>query len=129
MKAIYILLVCIPWLTSCNSNNEINGTWTINNDYYNATYRIYDEDNSKKALIIAYNDGTTKYSSQTRPNQYAFKNLKEKEGVYVDAVSGATKQTTSENTNHIIPKHKDTLEVVTFLFGKPLKEIWTRTTR
>ena len=128
MKTICILLVFISLITSCNFNSDINGTWMINNDYYKATYRIYDEDNCKKALIVSYNDGTTKFSSKTKPNQYVFSNLKEQNGVYIDAISGATKTTAPTHTNHIKIKHKDTLEVTSYIMNKPLIEFWIKST-
>lgn len=125
-----LLLTIVSFIgISCNSNHDLDGYWKVDSDFYKATYHIQEVDNQTKAHIVSYNDGTTKYTSETRPNQFLFNNLKKKDDVYVDAISGATKTSSKGNTNHIRIKHKDTLEVTTYLMNKPLTEFWIRTTK
>ncbi len=127
MKPTYILIGLMVIISSCQSKDSINGLWKTHDAFYRATYRIYDQKESKVAKIISYNDGTTQYTSQTRPNQFLFNNLIKNNEHYIDAVTGATKTQISKTSNTIQMIHQDTLEVTTFLFGKPLKELWTRT--
>lgn len=64
------------------------------------------------------------YMKQELNKDIFLNNLKFKNDVFVDAISGAT-QTNSENLTIKI-KHKDTLEVTSYIRHKPLVEIWTR---
>lgn len=125
------LLILISFLSflSCKTDENIDGFWKVKSEFYRATYHVHNVDHSKKAQVIAYSDGTSSYTDHERPNQYVFNNLKQQEGVYVDAISGATKTSSLEHSNHIRVKHKDTIEVTTFIMGKPLKELWIRTTK
>lgn len=125
MKTPILILVLIT-LISCSNQEEINGYWSVQSDFYKAVYHINDFDNTKKAEIISYNDGTTKYNKHTKPNQYLFSNLKKRDKSYVDLVSGATKITS--NTNQIKIIHPDTLEITTYLHNTPLTELWIKTT-
>lgn len=129
MKPTYILIGLMVIISSCQPKDSINGLWKTHDAFYRATYRIYDQKESKVAQVISYNDGTTQYTSKTRPNQFLFNNLIKNNNLYIDAVTGATKTQISKTSNTIQIIHQDTLEITTFLFGKPLKELWTRTTK
>lgn len=128
MKTPLAILLTVSMLIACSTNDRINGYWTVKSTFYKATYLIGQFNHQKGALIVSYNDGTTAYTKETRPNQYVFKNLIKKEEGYVDAISGATKTTSNKPLDHLQLIHEDTLEVITYLFGKPLKELWIRTT-
>lgn len=103
------------------------GIWKVDSKFYTATCEILEEDNTIKGVVLYYNDNTTVYKHEDgQPKSYFFKNITEKNGVYIDAVSGATK---TENSNETATLHlldQDTLEVTTYIMNKPLKEIWIR---
>lgn len=129
MKTPFVFLCLLAITISCSSSEDIDGYWSVKNDFYKATYLIDEFNNKKKALVVSYNDGTTAYTKDSKPNQFLFQNLKKKDGGYVDAVSGATKTSDKQTLNRIDPVSKDTLEVTTYISGKPLKEHWIRTTK
>ncbi|SIQ73677.1 hypothetical protein SAMN05421797_10318 [Maribacter ulvicola] len=112
---------------SCSKNTtELVGTWQVKSKYYKATYAIMEENDSIKAKVLYYNDGTTIIRKKDKKEYYVFENLKPSKNQYMDAVSGAT--TTNENKPNIAlqPIHKDTLKVTTYIRNKPLNEIWIR---
>ncbi len=113
---------------SCvKKNNPIIGTWEVDSKFYKATCNIIEEDNSIKGQVLYYNDDTTVYKyEEGKPKNYFFNNLKEKKGVFVDAVSGATKKNESKEMVTLNLLSKDTLEVTTFIMHQPLKELWIR---
>lgn len=129
MKTRAVIFFLFTLILSCSSSDELNGYWTVKSNFYKATYLIGEFNEQKGVLIVSYNDGSTVYTNKTRPNQFVFKNLIKKDETYVDAISGATTTASDDSLNHIRHIHSDTIEVTTFLFGKPLKELWIRTTK
>jgi hypothetical protein len=102
---------------------EITGFWKVHSNYYKATYKIVEEQNKLVGKVIYYNDDTTiLYETGTKKDIFLF-NLKPNKTGYIDAVSGATK--TNSNTS-IKTKHRDTLEVTSYIQNKPLIETWIR---
>ena len=103
---------------------EILGTWIVQSKFYKATYKIEKQNKKLIGKVIYYNDDTTILHETGTKKDIFLTNLKYKDDVYADAISGAT-QTNSEDLTIKI-KHKDTLEVTSYIRHKPLVEIWTR---
>lgn len=124
MKKIFGSIFII--LTSCSTqiDKQIIGIWQVQSKFYKATYKIETQDNRLIGKVLYYNDGTTILYETGTDKDIFLKNLKYKNNSYIDAVSGATK-TTSESLIIKI-KHKDTLEVTSYIRHQPLIEIWTR---
>ncbi len=124
MKKALVLLALI--IVSCdNKTEQLLGIWTVDSKFYRAKYEVLKENDSLKALILYYNDDTTVLRHDPKNPQYFFSNLKKKKEVFVDAISGATKQ--EKQSLSIEQTHLDTLEVTTYILNKPLKETWIRT--
>lgn len=125
MKKVLLLIACFSFIFCSKKEHEIIGLWTVNSNYYNATYKIELDKNTLIGKVIYYNDGTTLlHETKTDKDLFLF-NLKQKsDNNYIDAVSGATK--TNNQTTSITIKHKDTLEVTSYIMKKPLTEIWIR---
>ncbi len=123
-----LLLVILSILFSCDKKeNPLIGTWKVDSKFYKATCNILEKDDYIKGLVLYYNDDTTIYKyEEGKPKNYFFKNLKEKEDGYVDAISGATQIKTAEETVKLKLISEDTLEVTTYIMNKPLKETWIR---
>ncbi len=107
---------------STQIDKRILGIWNVQSNFYKATYKI--EKKGKKIIgkLLYYNDDTTVLHETNTDKDIFLHDLKYKNGVYVDAISGAT--TTKNLTIKI--KHQDTLEVTSYIIHKPLIEIWTR---
>ena len=71
-----------------------------------------------------YNDDTTVLHKTNTDKDIFLHDLKYKNDVYVDAISGATKTTSKSLTIKI--KHQDTLEITSYIRHQPLIETWTR---
>lgn len=112
--------ICI-W--SCSKPLPIDGVWKVNNPVYKAVYEIKDINEKKKAHVVSYNDGTSRFDSIEK-TVYFFNDLRPKDLFYVDAISGATK--TKQKQNRIEPIHKDTLKVTTYIHNKPIVEYWIK---
>ncbi len=124
MKKTGILFFMLLFIFCTKSHKEILGTWKVNSLFYKATYKIEKQNKRLIGKVIYYNDGTTILNKTGTEKDIFLTNLKYKNNVYVDAMSGAT-QTTSKNLIIKI-KHKDTLEVTSYIGNKPLVEIWTK---
>ena len=124
MKKIVFGLLLLLAACSTQIDKRIFGTWNVQSNFYRATYKI--EKHGKKIIgkVLYYNDDTTVLNKTNTDKDIFLHDLKYKNNVYVDAISGATK-TTSENLTIKI-KHKDTLEVTSYINKKPLIENWTR---
>lgn len=122
-KSIFFLLILMVACTS-KIDDRILGTWEVQSKFYRATYKI--EKKSKKLVgkILYYNDDTTIIRETGTDKDIFLTNLTYKKGTYIDAVSGATK--TQKESLTIKIRHKDTLEVKTYIMHKPLIEFWTR---
>lgn len=120
------VLIILSMLFSCSNDDaeQLYGTWRVDSKFYKAKYEILEVEDEVKAKIKYYNDDTTVIKEDVANPRYILNNLLQKENVFVDAVSGAT--TSNEHITEIKPKHKDTLEVITYLMNKPLKELWIR---
>ena len=124
MKNSFTIFICIL-LTSClKKEHQIIGLWKVNSNFYKATYKIVEEQNKLIGKVIYYNDDTTVLHETGTDKDIFLFNLKPNKAGYVDAVSGATK--TKNYYTSIKTKHKDTLEVTTYIQNKPLTETWTR---
>lgn len=124
MKKIILSLLIL--LTACSTkiDERIFGTWNVQSNFYKATYKIEKQGEKLIGKVLYYNDDTTVLHETKTDKDIFLHDLKYKNNVYVDAISGATK-TTSENLTIKI-KHKDTLEVTSYINKKPLVENWTR---
>jgi len=121
----YILLLLI--MCSCSKTPTVLlGQWKVESKYYQATYAIIEDNDSIKAKVLYYNDGTTIVREKDQKDYYVFKNLKYTNNRYVDAVSGATKVKEIQPSIELNPIHKDTLKITKYIRNKPLKEVWTR---
>lgn len=120
------ILICIT-LLSCGSNidERIYGDWEVSNRFYQANYRVDNVDDKIMGKVLSYNDGTMKYKWDDKNPKYIFQNLKQKDTLLVDAISGATAK--AENRNiEIQILHEDTLSTTIFINNHPQLEIWTR---
>lgn len=122
----HILLVCLIAVTlSCVADTSpLLGTWKVDSPFYRATYQIENHSGKCRAKVLYYNDDTTVYRYNDDDPWYQFTNLKSKKNEYVDAISGATK--TGKQSISIVPVHKDTLKVTSYILHKPLTETWFR---
>ncbi|MEW7290245.1 hypothetical protein [Aquimarina sp. 2304DJ70-9] len=123
-KYITSCMVIILLFSCSGKKNQLLGAWSLESNFYRATYEIVEDDGKIKAKVLYYNDDTTAYQYDGQTPQYLFSDLKEKENRYIDAVSGATN--TETNYPNIKVISQDSLEVTTYLVNKPLKEIWIR---
>lgn len=125
----YVLLFGLFAVTACSSKNDvILGTWEVNNSIYRASYQIIKEGKGFSGEVLHYDDGTTQYSQQKENKRYLFKNAQKNDSMYVDGISGASKKTENApaRTISLKVKHKDTLEVTSYILNHPIKELWTR---
>lgn len=125
-KALFISIAIIVF--SCTKKeSSIIGIWKVDSKFYKATCEILEEKGVVKGIVLYYNDNTTVYRHEEgQPKSYFFKNIKEKDGTYIDAISGATKTENPSKTTTLQLISKDTIEITTYIMNKPLKEIWIR---
>ncbi len=125
-KALFISIAIIVF--SCTKKeSSIIGIWKVDSKFYKATCEILEENGVMKGVVLYYNDNTTVYRHEEgQEKSYFFKNIKEKDGTYIDAISGATKTENSSKTATLQLISKDTIEITTYIMNKPLKEIWIR---
>lgn len=127
MKSIIPILILFFLLVGCHKDGkELHGEWRVNSSFYQSTCRIFEDNNQLKGLILTYNDGTTRYQHDGSTLRYLFENLKEKDGLFVDAISGATVKAGEQPAISIEQKSKDTLAVTSYVMNRPLTEIWTK---
>ena len=120
-------MVVIVLFSCTKKENPLVGTWKVSSKFYRATCKVFEEGNHIKGLVLYYNDDTTIYRyEEGQPKNYFFKNLIEKDNGYVDAVSGATKVESSNETVQLKLVSEDTLIVTTYIMHKPIKEIWIK---
>lgn len=114
------------FLIGCSTqiDERILGIWNVQSSFYKATYKIEKQANKLVGKVIYYNDDTTIIRETGTDKDIFLNNLTYKDDTFVDAISGAT-QTNSDNLKIKI-KHKDTLEVTSYIMHKPLIEIWVR---
>ncbi|KAB1155276.1 MULTISPECIES: DUF2147 domain-containing protein [Tenacibaculum] len=114
------------FLIGCSTqiDERILGIWDVQSSFYKATYKIEKQANKLVGKVIYYNDDTTIIRETGTDKDIFLNNLTYKDDTFVDAISGAT-QTNSDNLKIKI-KHKDTLEVTSYIMHKPLIEIWVR---
>ncbi|CAM1345655.1 hypothetical protein [Tenacibaculum amylolyticum] len=124
MKHLFLIVILGSIGCSKISDTNILGIWQVQSPYYKATYAITHTKEKLVGKVIYYNDGTTILHETGTAKDIFLKNLKYKNGMYVDAISGATK--TTGNTTQLLVKHRDTLLVTNYVHHKPLTEIWTR---
>lgn len=114
-------------LAACSQKTDVLlGEWKVISTYYKGTYEIIEENDSIKGRVLYYNDDTTIIQKKEGGNFYVFENLKASEDHFIDAISGATITKNTTPNISLYPIHKDTLEVVTHIRQKPLKELWVR---
>lgn len=124
MKQISAVLLILLLGCSSKIDERVIGVWQVQSKFYQATYRIEKEGKKLIGKVIYYNDDTTILKKTDTDKDIFLSNLKYKDDIYINAISGAT-QTNSESLTIKI-KHKDTLEVTSYIRHKPLVEIWTR---
>lgn len=124
MKKLLAFTVCILFMNCTQKKTNLIGYWNVKSNHYKATYKIEFQETKLVGKVIYYNDDTNVlHETGTKKDLFLF-NLKKENNIYVDAVSGATNTETYATT--IKEKHKDTLEVTTFIMKKPLIETWIR---
>ncbi|WP_272149982.1 hypothetical protein [Tenacibaculum aiptasiae] len=114
------------FLIGCSTqiDKRILGIWDVQSSFYKATYKIEKQANKLVGKVIYYNDDTTIIRETGTDKDIFLNNLTYKNNTFVDAISGATQ--TNSNNLKIKIKHKDTLEVTSYIMHKPLIEIWVR---
>lgn len=129
MKKISLLLLLL--VASCaDTKDPLEGEWEVRSRFFKARYEILKEDNQLKALVLFYDDGTTVYNYDGTKRHYAYQNLRKKEDIYVDVVSGATKHKESDTmTDHIRMIGNDSLQMITYMMNKPIIDVWVRKQR
>lgn len=120
-----IFLIAFIFL-SCQStiDSDILGVWNVQSDFYRAKYKIEQRGNKLVGALLYYNDDTKELKATHTDQDIFLKNLKKKNGLYIDAISGAT--ITNHSQMEIVIKSKDTLEVSTHIMNEVLKEYWIR---
>ena len=120
------LLGLIVLLTACSTqiDKRVLGTWNVQSNFYKATYKIEKQGKKLIGKVLYYNDDTTVLHETKTDKDIFLHDLKYKNEVYVDAISGATNTVSEKLTIKV--KHKDTLEVTSYINKKPLIENWTR---
>jgi len=116
-------------LTACSSPNDpIMGYWTVQSRFYQGTYKIIPDGKGFSAAVVYYNDGTTVFDSSSNNQWYVFQQAVKKDSLYVDGISGASSKSSSGQAKTICLKlsSPDTLEVTSYHFKQPSKELWTR---
>jgi hypothetical protein len=124
MKKNILGLLIILMGCSTQIDKRVLGIWNVQSSFYKATYKI--EKKGKKIIgkLLYYNDDTTVLHKTNTDKDIFLHDLKYKNDVYVDAISGATKTTSKSLTIKI--KHQDTLEITSYIRHQPLIETWTR---
>ncbi len=127
MRAGFVLIVILG-ISSCNQTpNLLEGSWSVSSDFYKANYRITKQGRMHHALILMYDDGTTRFKHDPLNPNYLFKSLRSRnDGIYVDAISGATKSKNTQANFRISQINIDTLFVDQYIKGKPISEVWVR---
>lgn len=122
-KSIFLLFFIF---LSCQStiDSDILGVWNVQSDFYRAKYKIEQRGNKLVGALLYYNDDTKELKATHTDQDIFLKNLKKKNGLYIDAISGAT--ITNHSQMEIVIKSKDTLEVSTHIMNDVLKEYWIR---
>lgn len=124
-KVFFFLAITTVLLSCKDKKNELLGTWSVNSKFYKAICFITETEERIKGQVLYYNDDTTVYNyEEGTTKNYFFNNIKEQKNEFVDAISGATK--TGEQQIKLKLRHKDTLEVTTYIVNKPLTETWIR---
>ncbi|WP_460219267.1 hypothetical protein [Psychroserpens sp. MEBiC05023] len=126
MKNRVLLFILLVAFSCAEKENPLLGKWEVDSKYYRAIYNIIKSNDSVKGKVLYYNDDTTIIRESDGKDYYIFMDLKEDEGIYVDAISGATKSNDIKPNIELNLIHLDTLDVTTYIRNKPLKEIWIR---
>ena len=129
MKYITALVLVSLAVGCCSTEDTLSGVWTVNDPFFTATYLVEKSGRAYNGIVLAYNDGTTRYQHQGKETHYVFTNVKAHEGQYVDGISGATPKADHVARFSIQPIHPDTLAVTTYVIGRPLVETWARKTK
>lgn len=124
VKKYIFFLLALGLACTSKSDDRILGIWEVQSKFYRATYKIEKKGKKLVGRILYYNDDTTVLRETGTDKDIFLTNLTYKKGAYVDAISGATK--TQKESLTIKIRHKDTLEVKTYIMHKPLIEFWTR---
>lgn len=122
-------LICISILIifSCrDTGKDLVGTWKVHSQFYQSTCQIYQEGRAVKGQILSYHDGTSTYKYDGTDKRFLFENLRSKDSVYVDGMSGATVKSETPQMLSIRQKSKDSLLVTTYIMNRPLTELWTK---
>ena len=130
-KKIWLFISSLCFLFSCHEDHssDLLGEWKVPSPYYSAKYQILEDDDELHVLVLSYDDGTSRYSSNGKQKRYAYQSLNKKAHKYVDAISGASTKASEQHTVELQPKGRDTLEITTFFMDRPLKEFWVRTSK
>ena len=100
--------------------------WQVTDPYYAVQYQLLEEEDTLRARVLYYNDGTQNYRASTGNARYLSRDLQWSDGCYVDGVSGATKSSGADARITIQQVHEDTLEVRYAANQSPAAERWVR---
>lgn len=123
MKKWILFLLAVSFFSCSSSDSNLPGDWKVISFYYQATYRVVEEDSKMAVRVMYYNDGTTKYNWNPENRWYLSTEIKKKNDVYVDATTGASKQFAKIRLKSI---SSDSLEMQTLAFNGIMKELWIK---
>lgn len=121
----FIGFVLIILFLACSTeiDQRILGVWQVKDTYYTAEYQIEYRNKKLVGRILYYNDNTTILKATETDEDIFLNNLKYKKGIFVDAVSGATKT----NTAQLKILNEDSLEATFYLNNnETTSAIWTK---
>ena len=123
MKKGILFLSMFCFLFCSKKPKELIGKWQVKSPHYKAIYSIEEDNNKIVGKVNYYNDGTYVYRAKGTNKDIFLHEIKQKDGLYIDAISGAT---ITKKELVIKQKNEDTLEVTTYIRNKPLKELWIK---
>ena len=142
MNKLFFLFFAVVFCSCNTGGNDIIGEWDLKSKYLRSKYKFEKKDGKTIARLLYYNDDTTilRDAKGTNDKYVVFKNIKYKgdhvfyevkekkvsEEKKTDAVSGETKKMEKGQPSFEL-KHKDTMEMKTFVGSKPLVQLWIRT--
>jgi|GEM_PF-2358536 len=75
-------------LVACQQQGQLSqfeGDWKVLSNHHNAKYRVESDGKALNAFVLKYNDGTTRYTFDTKDTHFVFKRIST-----IDATTGAT---------------------------------------
>lgn len=116
-------------LISCQHSNQdaLIGQWKVSTQAFQAVYQIQPGESGYDCQVVSYNDGTKRYSKESKKRPFVFKNIDLQQASQIDGSSGATKSRGSVSNSHKIRViNENQLEVVSTIMNQKKVELWTR---